>query len=461
MKKLLTILASVLMCTLTIFSLTGCGTSGRDGRDGKDGTSVTISQIYQEVKSIDGNEDMTFEEFLREYLSYDDSAILSASSTEYTVGRSLMTGVSIISRFAYTKTSSITAIGGSSSVTSHKAYKGSGVIIEIDKEKGDALVVTNAHMVYKSDADDVITSEIGLYLYGQDLENVNYKFDSDYNTYNDDNYRIEATVIGASVDYDIALLKVSGSEVLKRSDAIAATFCTDDDVYIGEQVFTVGNASGEGLSAAMGIISKGSETIELAITKTQSYRVLRTDAAVNHGNSGGALWNMNGEVIGIINAKDDGSDVDNMGYAIPASTVRRLVKNLYDAYVADPDAEVVIGGYKALLNADVEITDCYSRYNEETGNAEVYETVVISLVRGSPAIDEGGLRKNDVIRNIKITSSEGVVREDQKINRKYYISDMLFSVRQGDTVTVTVERNGQELDVTLKYEKDSYFKRFE
>jgi serine protease Do len=443
-----------------LLSLPACfsATSGRDGRDGKDGESITIYQIYEETKSIEGNESLTFDEFLREYLSYNEAQIASATDTTNTISRSLMAGVSVISRFSYTTTSSYTGISGLTKSMTYKAYKGSGVIVDIDREAGNALVVTNCHMIYQSTSDELISTEVGLYLYGQDLEGVNYSFTSDYSTKNDENYRIDATVIGASIDYDIAILKVENSEVLKRSDAVAASFAETEDVYVGDSVYTVGNASGEGLSASMGIISKDSESIELQITKTQTYRVLRTDAAVNHGNSGGALYNENGEIIGIINAKDDSSDVDNMGYAIPSSTVRRLVDSLCDSYLSNPDKKVTTGGSKAVLSVTAEITDSYSRYNATTGKAEIYETVVLSKISGSPASEK--LYVNDVVKNIKITSSEGVVRENLKVQRKYYINDVLFSVRQGDTVTVTVERNGEDVDVDLIYNKSSYFNTF-
>jgi hypothetical protein len=135
-----------------------------------------------------------------------------------------------------------------------------------------------------------------------------------------------------------------------------------------------------------------------------------------------------------------------------------LVDSLCDSYLSNPDKKVTTGGSKAVLSVTAEITDSYSRYNATTGKAEIYETVVLSKISGSPASEK--LYVNDVVKNIKITSSEGVVRENLKVQRKYYINDVLFSVRQGDTVTVTVERNGEDVDVDLIYNKSSYFNTF-
>ena len=91
MKKILAFIASAAL--IAAMFLCGCMSGGRDGRDGKDGQDVSIYEIYEAAKSIDGNENLTFDEFLREYLSYNDSQLNEITSLKTAINRSLMSGV--------------------------------------------------------------------------------------------------------------------------------------------------------------------------------------------------------------------------------------------------------------------------------------------------------------------------------------------------------------------------------
>ena len=125
MKKFLCVLASVALASA--ISLTGCsfqGTNGIDGRDGKDGQSVTIDDIYNKYVSEHG--ETSFEDFLKEYLSYDGGEIANSASLRAVINKSLMSGVSILTRFGY----SGSLYPGR---TSYKVYTGSGAILWMDK----------------------------------------------------------------------------------------------------------------------------------------------------------------------------------------------------------------------------------------------------------------------------------------------------------------------------------------
>ena len=288
MKKFLFFIASFALAAAML--LGGCslfskeGKNGLDGRDGQDGADITVQQLYEAAKTIAGNENMTLDEFLREYLSFDGSDV--GVSLMENINKSLMSGVSILTRFKYTSRYS---------GTTYKVFTGSGAIISLDKAAGDALVVTNCHVIYDDTSDTVFCDDVRLYLYGQDVRDINYSISGNYAITNDEKYAINAEVIGASVTYDIALLKVSGSAVLKRSDARAAEFSDNENVYVGQQVYTVGNPEGEGMGTTLGTVSKDSQSVSLSLSDknsndTLTYLVLRTDAAINHGNSGGALY---------------------------------------------------------------------------------------------------------------------------------------------------------------------------
>ncbi|MDE6104205.1 MAG: S1C family serine protease, partial [Clostridia bacterium] len=416
-----------------------------DGRDGLDGKDVSIYEIYEAAKTVEGNENLTLDEFLQKYLNYTNDELNDLFGKRATINRSLLTGCSIV-----TKASTV-------------AF-GSGIFLWVDKDAGDAYVVTNCHVVY-DEKKYTFAEEVTLFLYGQDTNGINFDVDT-YNYDVDTKYAIPVEIIGASVTYDIALLKVTGSDVIKHSNIICASFTEEDDVHVGEFVYAIGNACGEGVSAAEGIISRDSESVEVKVAgSTQSYRVLRTTAPINHGNSGGGLFNAYGELVAIVNAKDDDSNVDNMGYAIPAGCVKRLLKLMYDEYVSNGYRMTAGGGvHKARLNITATISDSFAVYNETTGLADIYEKVEISSVDGMPGAVN--LKAGDIIKNIKIISSGGTVKEDVKIDRRHKVNDALFSVRRGDTVRVTVSRvlplNDEtiDLDVVIEYDSSSYFAYF-
>ena len=435
----------------------GCGlvagTDGLDGRDGKDGTDVSVYDAYEALKRETGNNNLTFEDFLKEYLNFSGGEINSAASLQASINRSLMSAVTIMTRFKY-KTTSLLGNG-----YSYKAFTGSGVILDVDREAGDAYVVTNCHVVYDDTSADAnyISEYVRLYLFGQDVEGVNYSFAHDYSVIYDDGYGIEAQVIGASVTYDIALLKVTGSEVIKRSDAVAASFSDAEDVYIGETVYAIGNAAAEGMSAADGIVSKDSEYIELNLSDKGAanieYRVLRTTAPINHGNSGGGLFNTNGKIVGIVNSKDDSEDVDNLGYVLPANYVKRLLKLMYDSY----NGSLVMGVNKAYLGVVTEVSDSYSRYDSENNRAVISEVVRVKSAQDAPS--SSALQAGDIFKSVRIVGADGAEKENLKITREYHLRDVMFSVRQGDTVYLTVERGGSETEVAISFNSNSYFRK--
>lgn len=464
MKKFFYILASVAL-SFTIL-LSGCslfGDSGRDGRDGKDGQNVTIDDIYNKYVSEHG--EISFEDFLREYLSYSDGELNEATSLRATINRSLMSGVTILTKFAYT--SYRHGLFGQIKQTDYKMFTGSGAILWLDKANGDAYVVTNCHVIYDDSSDSVYCNDIRLYLYGQDMADVNYTITTTDIT-GDENYCIHAEIAGASANYDIALLKVTGSEVLKRSDAVAVSsktsivealndsFVQEESAFLGETVYAIGNASGEGMSASNGIISKDSEYIDVGLSDLDAnayytYRVLRTTAPINHGNSGGALYNTSGKIVAIVNAKDETSDIDNMGYALPASAVRRLVVSLYESYAANGNRPISSGGTKCgvkIIDLKIKtmVSDSYARLNEK-GLAEITELVKVSAIEGIPA--RGVLEVGDILVYAKLTGSDGTVKENIEISRSFNLSEMIISARAGDTLTLVIERDNTEKQVSM------------
>lgn len=308
-------------------------------------------------------------------------------------------------------------------ITSKSA--GSGVIYKLDKEKGDAYIITNYHVVY--DNNNSINSEINAYLYGMEASE----------------YAIEATYVGGSMNYDIAVLKVTGSKVLMQSNAAAVKVANSNDVAILDTAIAIGNPEGNGISATVGCINVDSENISVGFqvynrVQYVTLRVMRTDAAVNSGNSGGGLFNDKGELIGIVNAKDADSSTDNIGYAIPSNVAKAIAENIL--YYCDGETKLNV--YRCMLGVEVGIKALYTEYDTETGKIYKKETVMLTKVEQSGAVN-GILKAGDVINSITI---EGVKYE---VSRTYHIIDSMLYARVGSSVVINVTRDGTATDITI------------
>jgi len=430
-----------LVAALTIVpALTGC--QGSDGGDGINGKDLNIYDIWQETKVQTGNPDLTYDEFLREYLSFSSEDLQQTTSLRATINRSLMSGVSIITTFdEYVRGSARSA-----------SYYGSGVILDIDRQSGDMIVVTNCHVVYSVDArislsgalnaDNGFAKSVNLWLYGSEFIESN---------------AIEAQIIGASKNYDIAVLKVSGNDLVKNSQAVAAQWCGGEESFVGETVYAVGNADGKKLSSSVGYISKDSEEVSVNMgssTKSEvyTYRVLRTDTAINGGNSGGGLFNKYGELVGIVNAKTVSEKIDNMGYALPASTCKRVVERL----IADADGNYGLEVASAGFN--YEATDSYTTGLNASGIAEIKDVVTVTKVSVfSEAYKK--LEVGDVIKSVAI-SRNGKIIQEIEIERLHNLTDAFLSVKAGDGVTFRVERNGEEKQTpSITYDTSDFVRK--
>ena len=297
---------------------------------------------------------------------------------------------------------------------------GSGVIYSIDKEKGDAYIVTNYHVIYYGGMADAIN----LYLYG--MENKQYA--------------IPAQFVGGSIINDIAVLKVTGSEVLKNSYAIAATFTSSENVRVFDKVIVVGNAEGYGMSATTGIISVESEPLEIegADDSIITLRVMRVDGAINLGNSGGGLYDENGNIIGIVCAKRTGSDVDDMGYAIPADLAKNLIDNIIDNCNGSSSTQVK----RPVIGITVVASTQGIVVNPETGEISQKHVTAISSISDTCVVKDR-IALGDIINSITING------EKIAIERYYQVPDTMLSARVGDEVVINITRGSTTFDVSL------------
>ena len=372
---------------------------GKDGENGADGSLIITS---------------------------DGSSIPAASA------KGLRSAVSIVCNFQATIQQGGWRPGSSSTTTQDYSSAGSGVIYQMDKSKGDAFVITNYHVVYdaSSNTENGISDDISVYLYGSEIEEK----------------AIEATYVGGSLYYDIAVLRIEDSEILKSSSALAVEVSNSDNVVVGDSAIAIGNARGYGISTSLGIVSVDSEyiTMTAADGKTSvSFRVMRVDTAVNSGNSGGGLFDVEGNLIGIVNAKivDDG--VESIGYAIPSNVAVSIADNIID-YCYETDIERV---QRALLGITVTASDSKAIYDSEKGTIYIEETVSVYEVSKNSLAD-GALMASDVLVSATLNG------ETTEITRQYHIIDMMLDVRVGDVVTLHILRAGEEKTVSITITED-------
>ena len=208
---------------------------------------------------------------------------------------------------------------------------------------------------------------------------------------------------------DIAVIKIN------NSDCIAAEFGDSSRLTYGDAVLAIGNPLGYGLSVTTGVISRPSESVTIG---NATLTLLRTDAAVNSGNSGGGLFDLNGKLIGIVNAKIAANTVDNVGYAIPSVTVVKSINDLKESgYITG----------RARLGISVK-TESYWNLS----------WMQVSEIHPSGSAANSGLQIGDIL-----SECNGV-----KIDSFETLSQQLTKYSIGDTITLTVYRPTVEWNQT-------------
>lgn len=376
----------------------------------------------------------TFLDFLQTYLS------LSVNDSA-NINRALTSVVSIRCGFQE-------SLGGyrPSSNTQSVTSAGSGVIYSLEKENGNAYVITNYHVVYNADSVGTettahVSDNISLYLYGGELSSG----------------AIRATYLGGAMNYDIAVLKVEGSEVLKQSSARAVVSANSDAVTVGEAAYAIGNPEGEGISVSGGIVSVDAEYIEIKSSDestTLTMLEMRTDAPVNHGNSGGGLFDKDGKLVGIVNARSEETGVTAFGYAIPANLALSIAQNIIDNAPSGSR-----GALRATLGITVMTADSSSVYDATAQKTYIMETVTVQGVQSGAAASS--LKAGDVFYSVKVTSHNDNERVNKVITRRHQIYSILFNMRLGDTLEITVSRGDELVTEKVVYSESSQFTLFD
>ena len=280
--------------------------------------------------------------------------------------------------------------------------EGSGIILS-----EDGYILTNNHVVNSSSSSTTYSlgeaSRVIVYLYNDETE-------------------YEAKVVGTDTETDLAVIKI------EKTGLTAAELGDSDSVLVGEYSMAAGNPLGMQSTVTVGAISAVNREVTDSDGKT--FTLIQTDAAINSGNSGGALVNSKGQVIGINTLKVSATGVEGMGFAIPINSAKPIYEQLIQY-------NKVKRPYIGISGRDLD-SKTASRNN-------LVEGIYVVSVEEYSAAEEAGIKAGDVI--VKADGQEvKTMTELNTVKNKHSI---------GDEMTITINRKGQEkeLKLTLKEQK--------
>lgn len=237
-------------------------------------------------------------------------------------------------------------------------------------------------------------------------------------TYNGTSYQAE--LIGYDESNDVAVLKIDAN------DLVPVVLGDSGNTNVGDEVIAIGNPLGE---LTFSLTSGSVSALDREVTINNiAMNLIQTDCAINSGNSGGALFNMYGEVIGITNAKYSnssmsGASIDNIGFAIPINSVRNIFESIIEkGYISKPYVGISI-----------------SNLSSEMAQFGLPQGAVVSAVQTDSPAEQAGLRVNDIITAI----------DGKEIKSATELTSAVAAAKAGDELTFTVYRQGETADIRV------------
>ena len=294
----------------------------------------------------------------------------------------------------YNVTSMFSMFGGSQ--TSTATATGSGIIIS-----EDGYILTNNHVVSSSESE--------AYYQVSEATKITVKLFDDETEY-------EAKIVGTDEETDLAVIKIDKTGLTK------AEFADSDSIKVGEFAMAVGSPLGLQSSITCGVVSAVNREVTDSDGKT--YTLIQTDAAINAGNSGGALVNSEGKVIGVNTLKLTGEDVEGMGFAIPINSTTDITSQLIQySKVRRP--------YIGITGMDLD---------SQTAKANnLVEGIYIKDVETFSAAEKGGLKIGDVI----------IEADGKSVKTMDELNEIKNSHNIGDEMKIKVNRDGEEKELTI------------
>ena len=280
-------------------------------------------------------------------------------------------------------------------MTTPQAVTGSGFIIS-----SDGYILTNYHVIELA-----------------------YKSKQEITVMVHDGTKYPATIVGVEECNDIAVLKID-AQGLKP-----AQFGDSDALMVGDSVYAVGNPLGElEFSMSTGTVSAKDRLITTE-DKTEPINMFQIDAAVNHGNSGGPVYNDKGQVVGIVTAKSQGSDVEGLGFAIPINDVVSIADDL-----------ITMGYVTGKARMGVQIDESYNAMFSQYFNMPI--GAYVQYVEPDGAADKAGIQAGDIITKLG----------DMEVQSSPDLKKAVRKFSAGDTTEVTLYRAGESITLSITFD---------
>lgn len=404
--------------TKTTFTVTNGSNGGSEGGGENSGGGFTLDAIFN--KWLEENPNGDYNTFLKEVLNVQNT------DNSLVINKALLSSLKVYTEF--TKTVKISMYKSENYID---MGAGSAVIYKINDDY--TYLITNYHVVYDKDQnkDSKIATKTTCYLYGSETNPIETEEldEEGYQIYDYGYGAISCEYVGGSATADIALLKTK-TETIKAINPDVCEVKFASDYHVGETAIAIGNPDDDGISATQGIISVDNEFISLSVDGiSRSYRSMRIDTPLYPGNSGGGLFNMYGELIGITNAGNTSDQ--NINYAVPLDIVKPVVENIYNYN----------NGFVNKITLGVTVQKGESRYvyDKTTGYGKVISDVDVIEIGGNSIASEIGLQVNDKILAFKVNTIE------YELEQFFSIGDILYSVKAGDVISFKCIRNGAEV----------------
>ena len=357
------------------------------------GTCFGIPSIREQIMGA-GNSNFSSSSSTSQATGYVDQVSLSnySDTAVYAANKILPSIVGI--QIEYNVTSMFSIFGGNQSSTA--TATGSGIIIS-----DDGYILTNNHVVSSSESE--------AYYQVSEATKITVTL------FNDDT-QYEATIVGTDEETDLAVIKIDATGLTQ------AEFADSDSIKVGEFAMAVGSPLGLQSTITCGVVSAVNR--EVTDTDGKTYTLIQTDAAINAGNSGGALVNSEGKVIGVNTLKLTGDDVEGMGFAIPINSTTDITSQLIQySKVRRP--------YIGVTGMDLDA--------ETARKNNLVEGIYVKDVETFSAAEKGGIKIGDVI----------IKADGKDVKTMDELNEIKNSHNIGDEMTITVNRDGEQKDLTI------------